>query len=163
MDLDDRRHLVVAGGLCFGVHVKPDPLDHLLDIGTIYDSVGELTESSFTVQKKNRHAKFHAELGLQSVFRLMADESVRQVAVGSHFQLLDVCSLDVFGADQAKHFGHPRMSERSRRKRLDRDTRRGERPRLTQFIFNGSGIIGSTVSMEKTPGRFQDLIRSAPA
>src|SRR5260370_41898187 len=79
MNFQERCHFVVASAFSLRVHIEVDPADHLLHIRTLDDSTGELAQSCLSPQKKNRHAKFHAELGFQSCLGPMMKQRRRHL------------------------------------------------------------------------------------
>ena len=55
------------------------------------------------------------------------------------------------------------MSERTGRKRLYRNSGRGERPGLSELVENKGGIVAAAISMKEAARRFENLVRCGPA
>src|ERR1700674_2796641 len=92
----------------------------------------------------------------------MVNERVGQVAIRAHFDHLHICSLDLLGADESLHLGHAGMRQRAAGVRLDGDTGVGERPRLSELVEDGRGIVAAAKSAEEAAVSFQYLLGASP-
>src|ERR1700724_843452 len=93
----------------------------------------------------------------------MVDERVRHVLVRADIHSYDLAGLDVVLQDQAQHFGHGGMAERTRWKRLDGNSRTGEGAGVSQLILNRVWIPAATGCFKEAAGRFQDFVACGPA
>src|SRR3546814_16916637 len=66
VDVDDGRHLVVAGLLRLLADVEVDLLDHRLDVRPPDHLVGEFGQPGMALQQQDRHAELHRELDRKS-------------------------------------------------------------------------------------------------
>src|SRR6185436_16413588 len=99
--------------------------------------------------EQDRHAEFHAELGLQLVLRAVMDQRVRHVAVGAHPDLHDIPRPDVVVDHEAAHESHAGMSERAARMRLDGDAGKSKSPGVPEPALDGSRIVAAAGSLEE--------------
>ena len=118
-DLEDGGHLVVARLFSIRVSIEAHPPNHILHVGTVHHRIRELRLVRLAVHQQDRHAELHAEFCLQSGRRTMMYQRIEHVVIGADFHLRDIGCTDRVLPDQALEFGHPRMSQRSGRKRLD--------------------------------------------
>jgi hypothetical protein len=68
------------GRLGLGMHVELHLAISRLHVGAVDHRVGELLEAALALEEQDRHAEFHAELGLQLVRGPMVDQRVGHVA-----------------------------------------------------------------------------------
>src|SRR5437660_12318300 len=55
------------------------------------------------------------------------------------------------------------MSERARRKGLNRNSRRSERPWLPKFVLDEAGMVPTAGGVEEATRRLQDLFGASPS
>ena len=92
----------------------------------------------------------------------MMKQRGRHLVIGADVELLHLSRLQFVDFDQARQLGHCRVREGAGRIRLQRNSRRGKRPRFSQAIYDCRGIVGASESMEEPAVRFQDLLRRRP-
>ncbi len=163
LDIDDRGHLLVAGGLGFGVQAELDLPDQFPDVAPVDHAIGEFGEPGPALDQQDRHAEFHAELGLQLVFRAVVYECVGHVAVGADHDSDHLPGLDVVLADQVEHEPHAGVGERAARVRLDRHAGEGERPRVAELALDRFRVIPAPRGFHETAPRLQHDGRRSPA
>ncbi len=140
LDLDDRRHLVEARGLGFGMHAEMHLADHRLHVGAVDDLVGELLEAALALEQQDGHAELHAELGLQLVLRPMVDQRVGHVVVGADRHALHRSGLMSCLRMSSIITAMPGCVSEPRGMRLDRDAGEVERPWVAELPSIISGL-----------------------
>ncbi len=145
------------------MHAELYAFDHLLDIGPVHHLVGELAQPRLAFDQKDRHAEFHAELGLKLVGRAVMDQGVRHVVIGADFHPLHPVAGDAVLADQAQHLGHARMGQRSRRMRLDGNARRQEGPGFAELSLDPLDIVPAAMRLEEAARSLEYLFGRRPA
>ena len=82
--------------------------------------------------------------------------------IRSDIHLLDVSGLNVVLVNQAQHFSHRGVRQRTGRMRLDRDARRSERPGFSEPAHDGIRIESAAFGLKESEGRFQNINGSGP-
>src|ERR1051326_3988998 len=156
------RHLIKPRPFGFGIHVKIHPSQKLLDIGPLNNSIGEFAQSSFPIEKKNRHAKFHAEFALKRIDRTVMQKRAHHAAISAHVHLFNLRRLDVAVADESLHFSHCRMRQRSGWVGFNGNSWIGECPRFAEPVHDDFRVETSPGGIEKSIARFENLLGSRP-
>src|SRR2546423_2105689 len=159
LNFDDRCHLVEAGGLGFRVDAEVHPLQQRLHVGAIDHLVGELPETGLALEEQDRHAEFHAELGLQLVTGAMMDERIWHIVIGADRYPFDPLRSQIMTMDEIEHDTRARMRERPAGMRLDRDTGEGEGPWIAELAVDHAGAIAPTRGPKKSPVGLQSVRR----
>jgi hypothetical protein len=115
------------------------------------------------IEQKYGHAEFHAELSCEAIFGAVVNQSVGKVSIGADSNPFHLVRYDVVFLNQTKHLRHTGMRKGSRGEWLNGNTWRNERPGLAELIHDGRGIEPSTLRLEESTRRFQDLVRSGPS
>src|SRR2546427_10335770 len=87
VDFQQGCHLVIPGALSFRIHIKVDPVNHLLNVCPLNDFVGKLAQSGLAFQKQDGQTKLHAEFGFESGLRLVVEKSRVHVTIGSDIDI----------------------------------------------------------------------------
>ena len=83
--------------------------------------------------------------------------------VRADIHFFDVRGLDVVLVNQAQHFSHGRVRQRSGRMRLDRDAGISQRPGLAEAADDRVRIEAAAFGLKESERRFQNIVGGGPA
>src|SRR5712692_359037 len=98
-DPNTRTDLIVTEGFQLLINVERDPLHELYDSRIANLSVAELGDAGLALQNRYGHTERDAEFSFQGGFRHGVDQRIGNVGVGSHFDRLDVASMEIVLSD----------------------------------------------------------------